>query len=76
MTDLTFGWGKFLGEIAQIINTQQLRKHSNEYLRLELELKKELDASYDARDDVRIMSLRKEMAIVRDSFQRDLKVSE
>jgi hypothetical protein len=76
MTDLTFGWGKFLGEIAQIINTQQLRKHSDEYMKLELALKKELDAKYDDRDDVRIMSLRKEMAIVRDAFQRSLKVRE
>lgn len=76
MTDLTFGWGKFLGEIAQIINTQQLRKYSDQYMKLELELKKELETSYEQRDDVRIMSLRKEMAIVRDAFQRDLKVRE
>lgn len=76
MTDLTFGWGKFLGEIAQIVNTQILRKHSDKYMQLELELKKELEASYEARDDVRIMSLRKEMAIVRDAFQRDIKVRE
>jgi hypothetical protein len=76
MTDLTFGWGKFLGEIAQIINTQQLRKHSDEYTRLEYALKKELETSYEERDDVRIMSLRKELAIVRDAFQRDLKVRE
>jgi len=41
-----------------------------------LALKKELDAKYDDRDDVRIMSLRKEMAIVRDAFQRSLKVRE
>lgn len=72
--DLTFGWGKILGEVAQIINTQQLRKHSDRYLELELALKKELETPYDKRDDLRIMSLKKELAIVREAFQRDLKV--
>jgi hypothetical protein len=76
MTDFTFGWGKFLGEVAQYINTKNLRKYSDRYLELELELKKELEASYESRDDVRIMSIRKELAIIRDAFQRDLKARE
>lgn len=74
--DLTFGWGKFLGEVAQLVNTQVLRKHSDRYLELELQLKKELETSYEERDDLRIMSLRKELALVREAFQRDLKVRE
>lgn len=74
--DLTFGWGKFLGEVAQLVNTKVLRKHSDRYLELELELKKELETSYEQRDDVRVMSLRKELALVREAFQRDLKVRE
>ena len=74
--DLTFGWGKFLGEVAQLVNTKVLRKHSDRYLELELELKKELETSYEQRDDVRVMSLRKELTLVREAFQRDLKVRE
>ena len=74
--DLTFGWGKLLGEVAAIVNTKLLRAHSDRYLKLELELKKELEASFEARDDVRIMSLRKELAIVREAFIRDIKLKE
>lgn len=72
--DLTFGWGKLLGEVAAIVNTQLLRAHSDRYYKLELELKKELETSFEARDDVRIMSLRRELVIVREAFVRDLKI--
>lgn len=74
--DFTFGWGKFLGEVAAYIGVKKLREHSDKYTKLELELKKEFEKPYDQRDDLRYVSLKRELAIVRDAFERDMRLEQ
>lgn len=70
--DLTFGWGKFLGAVAGIVETKILRAHSDKYLSLEQALLKEMQKPYDNMDDFKIAAIKAEMKLVRDAFERDM----
>lgn len=70
--DFLVGWGALLAGVAQIIGTRQLREHSDRYLYLEQELLNEITKPYHERDDVRYVVLKKELALVREAFSRDL----
>jgi len=76
MFEALAGWGVFLAEIAKYIGLKKLREHSDKYTKLEKELLEEYEKPYDQRDDLKFVSLIKEMGIVRDAFQRDMQLKE
>lgn len=76
MLEALAGWGVFLAEVAKYIGVKKLREHSDKYAKLELELLEEYQKPYEQRDDLKFVSLSKEMNIVREAFLRDMQLKD
>jgi Skp family chaperone for outer membrane proteins len=72
--EFLMGWGNLLAEVAAYIGLKKLREHSDQYTKLELELKKEFEKPYAERDDLKFVSIKRELAIIRAAFERDMKL--
>lgn len=76
MLEALAGWGVFLAEVAKYLGVKKLREHSDKYAKFELELLEEYQKPYEQRDDLKFVSLVKEMNIVREAFLRDIQLKD
>ena len=76
MLEMLSGWGVFLAEVAKYLGVKKLREHSDKYAKLELELLEESQKPYAERDDLKFVSLSKEMVIVREAYLRDMQLKD
>jgi hypothetical protein len=72
-------WGALLSavvntleKVLDIAYVKILRKHSDEYLKLERALIEHMKKPYDDMDDFAIADIKKQMRVVKAAFERDM----